>query len=299
MEICRLIGLELKKTLEGTEAIASYNSILEHLSDNAKELFIKPFPHIPWGIHFYTTQAKMDLLIENIDNAVLGHSVKEILNNPYLKECAPKMQILGDVIDKITNSLFQNNVQYSLPEQIHATPQLYRYIQDLSVECQNTKILQNMLGKIQQDTNFLEICTEIEHSRALHTAPPYSKDDRAIIKKLCKKGYNSESVKTIYSFITIVSMIKETIYASFMGEIYEIKEREDILDLRERTIDKIALVQMDIAPSHHAFEGKEKWIMRIEKTSGEILYGQIFSKTMKFGIEGINIKQRAIIFLSL
>ncbi|MCB2291899.1 hypothetical protein LGK97_19570 [Clostridium sp. CS001] len=204
MGICEAIGIELQNTEEGIGALKKYSSLLGGLNEDDKYLFLQSSNKVQWGLHFYITEAVVDLLKANIENEYLGSEVQRILLNKYIDVCIKPMHSLGDFISSISMSVFQNNVQYSLPSEVRATPKLIRLIQDLSVECQKTRVLQELVPKFQSGSNFQKLLTEFDLLHKDIIAPPYSKSDRVIVKRLSLLGYSKNDVELVLLEDTLI-----------------------------------------------------------------------------------------------
>lgn len=299
MKICEAIGVELQNTKEGRKALKVYSNLLDELDDFDKDLFLKSSHRVQWGLHFYTTEAVFGLLKANVENKYLCEQVKRILSNKYKEECVEVTHPIGDFVSNISISVFRNNVQYSLSHQVKATPKLIRLIQDLSVQCQKTKVLQAISKKFQTDLNFKNLISEFDRIHKNIIAPPYSKSDRVIIKKISSLGYSKNDVELVYSFINIMAMIKQTIYDSFMNDIYVIKEESDIISIKEKQVGKLKVIKIKFVPSAESITSQNKWIMRIEKNDGTIMHGQIFSKQIKWTNETFENTAHAVVYTAL
>lgn len=296
MEKCKIIGEELRGTEEGKKAIEIYKSIIDNFEyDIDRQLFMAD-GQVKWGLHFYVTDAVVSLLKLNTNNEPIKESVNRILGNSNISDCVLAMNQIGKFVEQISICVFQNQVQYYLPTQVHATPKLIRAVQDLSVQCQKTKVLQKMLKQMQLDKDINKIIEELDKMKRTVMSPPYSKDHREIIKKIYAKGYKKENVELVYCFFNIIDMINQTIYDSFMDRIFQVKE-EELISFRKKQIGDLELVKFYLVPDNNTFEGKDKWIIRVERNDGKVLYGQIFNKYMRFSKEGTEVKEEAIIYL--
>lgn len=284
MRSCEFIGEELRKTKEGKQTIELYEKLTNDLHEEDKYLFFQAENKVNWGLHFYVTEAVVSLLKTNaeVDNEYLRNQIKRILSNIHINNAIMQMHSMGDFIEKISLSILKKDVQYILPKEISPTPKLVRYIQDLSVECQKVNIIQQLFMKINKNpSDFKSLFENFDILKNTIIGPPYTKKDRQIIKRLSSMGYNKEDIELIYTFDNINRMVKQTIYDSFVDRIFKINQKEQIEEMKQKNVGMLKVAKMKFT-SDGFTNSQNKWIIKLVQEDGNIMFGQIYTKQMKF-----------------
>lgn len=293
LEKCEKIGIELRRTKEGRLTTEHLNKVNENPQELTVELF-KLINHHYVKIHFFSVSHAIDVLKGNTENRILGELVKRILGIDGLEQFGKANIPIGKFVDKLSIMSFNNSVKYQLPTEITATPELIRLSNSLTVECQRLNLVQKFLREYFTDPRFSEAVKRFDELKGMEPILPYSKEDRKVLKAL-KNEYLETKIDLIYSFVSTLTYIKCMIFDSFYDNIFEVYETKDVLTLKEKTLNGCRFVQIVMNPNDKTFGANTGWILKLHSTDNTIVYGQIFSKQMKFSQNKCIITVKALV----
>lgn len=282
IDCCERIGIELQETKEGRNAIQLFDICKREISDISGSIYYSSIERYHFSYHFYAPQITIDLLKSNVTNEIVGKECKSILEHKIVFEYAESMVPMGKLVDSIANTAFQLTVPYSMPKEITATPKLIRLVQNLSLECQRLDIGQKLIAQNKIDKQFTDLVKSFDRLARESPAVSYSKKDRKIAKELISQGYIRSSVELVYTFMSILSLIKTTIYAGFFNKIVSLYAESDVLDEKQKRIGSLDVIRLRLCNNLNTIDLNEKWILRYIRGNGEIKYGQIYTKTTHF-----------------
>lgn len=290
---CESIGLKLKQTEQGQLVTKLHKDILQ----NPPELTVEFFKHINHNyvkIHFFSAQHAIDILKENVDHETLGQLVKKILTIKGLQEFADANMPFGMFVEKLSLAAFVNAVKYELPNDIKVTPTLIRLSNSLTVECQRLNLVQQFIKEFHTNPRFKKAIERFDELSGTIQILPYSREDRKILKIL-RREYPDTPIDLVHSLICTLSYIKCTIFDAFYGNLFEIYEIEDVLDIKTKPLDRCKLVKLILVPNERTLLSNRGWILKFHDKNGVIEYGQIFNKQIELTHEDGTVTIKALI----
>lgn len=290
---CEAIGLELKQTEQGQLVTKLHKDILQNPPELTVEFF-KLINHNYVKIHFFSAQHTIDILKENVAHETLGPLVKKILTIKGLQEFADANMPFGMFVEKLSLAAFVNAVKYELPNDIKVTPTLIRLSNSLTVECQRLNLVQQFIKEFYTNPRFKKAIERFDELSGTIQILPYSREDRKILKIL-RREYPDTPIDLVHSLICTLSYIKCTIFDAFYGNLFEIYEIEDVLDIKTKPLDRCKLVKLILVPNERTLLSNRGWILKFHNKNGVIEYGQIFNKQIELTHEDGTVTIKALI----
>ena len=243
IEISEQIGIELRNTFQGQTAYTTYLAMTSSLSGDEMDLLSHIRRHIVWSANFYGGDSCKIILTAKKDVPEIKAIANSILSNSYFNEWVASAKILGIFTEQTSKSMFHLNIPYQLPGGISATPKLIRLCQELSVQCQKLQLLRQLLNARNKPDIFAPLVKSFDEACAPQHRYPYGKFDRKVIKRLICQGFDEADIYAIYNSIMVLDMVKQAIFESFIGSIFEMKA-SDIISKRQRNYKDIQVAHM-------------------------------------------------------
>ena len=272
-----LIGYELKKTVEGQQALKFRKIISQYPRETTSEFFSLVNLYSV-QMHFFSAQHALDILNGNVNTEIVGTLAKKILSINELRDFALSNIPIGIFIEKISKTAFDNNVKYELPKDVTFTPELVRLSNSLTIECLRTNILQRFLKEYRTKPEFAAAIQRFDELRGTKPIIPYSKEDRKILSILKKEFDGKCDVDLIYSLVCIMSYIKNMVFDAFYDNIFELHEETDIIFQQQKALANCVYNKLVLRPDIQDVMSTG-WIMKLHNRDGSVTYGQIFKKT--------------------
>lgn len=282
VDICEEIGKEIKRTPQGRTVCDEIQKMKEEVPEIELSLFYQLEEKFYFSHHFFAGKIAADTIRNYPKNNELAPIINKLSAYPSIISYGNSVVPTGEFVKDIAAKSFQSMVRYNLPDMITPTPRLIRLVQDLTVECQKTNIIQSIIRIAKTDPQFFDLLRNFDSSRAGQSNVTYSKHDRQIIPSLTQLGYKRKSVEIIYSFQSIVSFIQTSIYDGFRNNIFTIHEAEDIHLKKTKRISGITVLRAQLQPNENTLNLNKKWILRYIESSGRQRYGQIYEIRVHF-----------------
>lgn len=290
---CEEIGLELRQTEQGQLITKLHKEILQNPPELTVEFF-ELINHNYVKIHFFSAQHAIDILKGNVNNQIVGQLVRKILTIEGLQEFADANIPLGIFAEKLSLAAFTNTVKYELPSDIRVTPALIRLSNSLTVECQRLNLVQQFIKEFHTSPDFKKAIERFDELSGTIQILPYSKEDRGILKTL-RREYPDTPIDLVHSLICTLSYIKCTIFDAFYGNLFEIYEIEDVLDIKTKPLDRCRFIKLVLVSNERTLPPNRGWILKFYGKDGTVKYGQIFNKQIKFTRENSTVTIKALI----
>lgn len=276
--ICEEIGIELRGTPEGQRVIEKNLIIDATLSEIERSLYRELEQRLYFTQHFFAPKSA-ELTIKNYPkDGELSGAIKEMSRIVAIEEYGDASVPLGEFVNDVTDKAFQSRVRYSLPKMITQTPNLVRLVQDLSVECQRTKLVDRISAAAAKDPNFTELLHAFDNMRSTHPSASYSKEDRRHICTLVDNGFCKESVETVYEYQSIISFIKTAMIDGFWRRILDISAIDNCESVRIKHVSSVSVLRAQLYTTQNTIDTSYRWILRYKDESNVYHYGQIYSK---------------------
>lgn len=296
IDCCEQIGAELHNTIQGKSAYSSYLETRKKVKEIEAAIYF-PFINKEYvNYHFFAPQYAVDILKANIKNDKLGTICERLLSYKEIHDYAKDMAVIGGFIDKIINMIWQCIVPYSLPKQITPTPNLIRLVQDLSVECQRLNLMQKIIRANAVDPKFQEVLHLLEEERKKRQSVVFSKADRDIAKTFIERGYLKESIELIYTFSSVLAIIKMAIYEAFHSNILTLNLDKDVDKDRRINTKGGSVLRLTLSAERKINGLGEKWILRLVDAKGKKEYGHIYKKVTRIEKGSCSVTVHAVLF---
>ena len=282
VDICEEIGMEIRQTPQGRLICNEIQKMEEEIPEIELSLFHQIEENYYFSHHFFAGKIAAETIQNYPKENELALLINKLSAYPSIFRYGDSVVPVGQFVQDITTKSFQSEVRYTLPGMLTPTPRLIRLVQDLTVECQKTNIVQNLLRIANTDSQFLDLLHKFESTRTEQPNVTYSKHDRQIIPRFIRLGYKKNSVEIIYAFKSIVSFIETSIYDGFRNNIFTLHEIEDIQSKKTKRISEITVLRAQLQPNENTLMLNEKWIMRYIESSGRQRYGQIYVKRFEY-----------------
>ena len=293
LEKCERIGIELRGTPEGKNAIKYFSEIKESPEEFKSEFFnIINKDYI--RIHFFAVPSAIDIIKNNVNNDVVGSLMKRLLAIENIREFGQSNIPIGNFVDRLSVMSFSNSVKYELPTDVTATPSLIRLSNALTVECQRINLVQRFIIEYHSNPRFFEAVKRFDELRGVKPILPYSRDDRVMLKMI-KKEYPDVNVSLLYSLLCVITYIKCMIYDSFYNNIFELFETDDVVSRNQKALEGCSLIKLVLLPTDRAMSMQKGWILKLNNMDGSISYAQIFNKEMNWTQNETKVTIKALI----
>lgn len=285
LEKCEKIGVELRSTPEGEQALKYLRQIENITADEiAKVEFFKLINKYSLKLHFYAVENAIDIFKANDSNSEIKWLVDSVLSIEGLEEFGECNTRLGAFVQGLDHIAFSNSVHYQLPKDITATAKLIRLCNSLTVECQRIDWLPSFLKEYYTDPNFKEAISRFDQLSESKRILPFSRKDR-MISKILKKEFPDSKTQLIHHLVRILAYIKCVIFDSFYDNLYEVRE-EDICSYREIQLTDCKYIKAVLKPSCRILDSNRGWILKLCSNKMPAKYAQLISKRFEFNSRG-------------
>lgn len=299
LEKCEEIGVELRSTPEGKQALEYLRRIENNTTDEiARVEFFNLINKYSLKLHFYAVENAIDIFKANDSNSEIKWLVDSVLSIDGLEAFGECNTRLGTFVQKLDHIAFSNSVHYQLPEEITVTAKLIRICNSLTVECQRIDWLPLFLKEYHTDPNFNKAISRFDQLSNSKRILPLSHEDRMISKTL-KKEFPDSNTQLIHNLVRILTYFKCVIFDSFYDNLYEVQE-EDICSYREIPLTGCKYIKVVLKPSFRTLDSNRGWILKLCSSKMPAKYAQLLSKRFEFNSrESSSVTIKAVLYHGL